>query len=309
MEPVKQPEQHHRNDRDRGAEIKFYEALIDTNLNGQVYYDVHVGKQVDLFAWVMNRGRCAIEVKGGRHWISDGKWHCKERDGNERELENSPPEGAMSRALAIRDAMRKRLDGHEPWITVLLALPDMAKEDAEIAKFASDHRVHVLWGLNDLEEQLRAVVSKYGDYEPFDELDVRAELAALNRELAPSEWLERKERPETADDSDPAPPQPDRQMPAPALETDESSAARYSFVIHNEGTVIICGAADETLAALVQALQRESENNDATPQVATGHLPVDPFDDLDDTSAEEPDPFGEAAVVVGFGDDDYDPFS
>ena len=73
--------------------------------------------------------------------------------------------------------------------------------------------------------------------------------------------------------------------------------------------MIIFGAADETLAALVQALQRESENKDATPQAATGHVPADPFDDLDDTSAEEPDPFGEAAAVVGFDDDDYDPFS
>ena len=309
MEPVKQPEQHHREDRDRGAEIKFYQALIDTNLNGQVFYDVHVGKQVDLFAWVMNRARCAIEVKGSRHWIQNGRWYCKERGGNEHAPRNSPPEDAFARAMAVRDAMRDRLDGHEPWITVLLALPDMAKEDAEIAKFASDHRVHVLWGLNDLEEQLRAVVSKYGEYEPFDELDVRAELAALNREPAPPEWLERKERREAAEDRDPASPQPGRHLPAPALETDESSAARCSFVIHNEGTVIICGAADETLAALVHALQSEPENKDATPQAATGDVPADPFDDLDDPSPEEPDPFGEAAVVLGFDDDDYDPFS
>lgn len=309
MEPVKQPEQHHREDRDRGAEIKFYQALIDTDLDGQVYYDVHVGKQVDVFAWVMNRGRCAIEVKGGRHWIRDGKWYCMERDGNERALGNSPPEDAMSRALAIRDVMRKRLDGHEPWITVLLALPDTAKEDAEIAKFASDHRVHVLWGLNDLAEQLRAIVSKYGEYEPFDELDVRAELAALNREPAPPEWLARKETRQAAEDHGPTSRQLDQQMPATALETDESSAARYSFVIHNEGTVIICGAADESLAALAHALQRESEDKVAPPHVVTDHVLADPFDDGDDRLAEEPDPFGEAIVVAGFDDDAYDPFS
>ena len=309
MEPVKQPEQHHREDRDRRAEIKFYEALIDIDLRGQVYYDLRVGRQVDLFAWIMDRSRCAIEVKGSQHWIKDNSWYCKERGGKERELRNSPPEDAFARAMAVRDTVRCRIDGHEPWITAVLALPDMPEEDPTITDFASDYRVRVIWGLDDLEKQIRAIVDEYGEFVPFDELDVRAELAALNREPAPPEWLERKERREAAEDRDPASPQPDQKIPAPALETDESPAARYSFVIHNEGTVIICGAADETLAPLFHAVQREPENKDATPQAATGHVPADPFDDLDDPSPEEPDPFGEAAAVVGFDDDDYDPFS
>ena len=153
-----------------------------------------------------------LEVKGSRHWIQNGRWYCKERGGKERAPQNSPPEDAFARAMAVRDTVRDRLNGHETWITVLLALPDMVKEDPEITKFASDHRVHVLWGLNDLEEQLRTVVSKYGEYEPFDELDVRAELAALNREPAPPEWLERKERPEAEDVRDPTSWQPEQKF-------------------------------------------------------------------------------------------------
>ena len=306
MEPVKQPEEHHRKDRDRQAEIKFYEALIDTDLDGQVCYDVHVGKQVDLFAWVMNRARCAIEVKGSRHWISDGKWICKEKDGNELELENSPPEDAMSRALATRDAMRKRLDGHKPWITVLLALPDMAKEDADIAKFASDHRVHVLWGLNDLGEQLRAVVSKYGDYEPFDELDMSAELAALNRAPAPPEWLARKHERDNNEDREPASHHPGHQAPSVPVELDPSPAARYFFTIHNEGTLIICGGVDEMLAAMGDARTCESGYGNVPPQTAANRSSMDSVDDAG-IASEEADLYGEATTEAQF--DDYDPFS
>lgn len=74
MEPIKKPEEGQRADQSLRAEGAFYDALLSVDSEGRVYYDVRVGKQVDMFFWLTNQWRCAVEVKGGQHMVKHGIW-------------------------------------------------------------------------------------------------------------------------------------------------------------------------------------------------------------------------------------------
>ena len=118
MEPVKEPTQDQRDDPNLRAEIAFYDALTRLDLDGSVYYEVRVGKQVDAFAWFKDQWRGAFEVKGGQHLVKDRSWYLRETNGNFTKLDTSPPDQALAAAMAVRDTIKERLHGHQPWINV-----------------------------------------------------------------------------------------------------------------------------------------------------------------------------------------------
>ena len=311
MEPVKEPSQDQRNDPNLRAEIAFYDALINVDLEGAAYYDVRVGKQVDAFAWFTDLWRCAIEVKGGQHMVKDGAWYSRETDGNFIKLETSPPEQALAGALAVRDTIKGRLEGQNVWINVILVLPDMPAEDEDIREYANDRKVKVIWGLDRLEEQLLRIIDEQPDRNPPDQLDILAELAALNRSAPPQQWLTRR-----AARNGPLVP---KEFPGlPMRSSEPASGARvgapapptYSFEIHNNGTLNIY-LADSELSPFRSDVPDSgitgSESpamNEPGPSTATS---VDDGGGIDAQPHLEPDPFGEPIVEDGF--DDYDPFS
>lgn len=118
VEPVKEPTQDQRDDPNLRAEIAFYDALTRLDLDGSVYYEVRVGKQVDAFAWFKDQWRGAFEVKGGQHLVKDRSWYLRETNGNFTKLDTSPPDQALAAAMAVRDTIKERLHGHQPWINV-----------------------------------------------------------------------------------------------------------------------------------------------------------------------------------------------
>ena len=67
MEPIKSPDEQQREDPDLRADLALYDALIASGLAGKVYFDLHVGHQVDVFAWIPGQGRLAFEAKGSLH--------------------------------------------------------------------------------------------------------------------------------------------------------------------------------------------------------------------------------------------------
>ena len=240
MESVKEPTQDQRNDPNLRAEIAFYDALTGVNLDGSVYYDVRVGRQVDAFAWFIGKWRGAFEVKGGQHMAKDDSWYLRETNGNFIKLDTSPPDQALAAAMAVRDTIKERLHGHQPCINVVLVLPDMPAEDYDISQYAKDHRVGVIWGLENLETQLLGMISAQPDWTPPDELDIQAESAALNRSTPPQQWLARK-----AGQDDAAAPSQSQRLPvqsgglAPSPGVNGAVSPTYSFEIHNHGSLNI----------------------------------------------------------------------
>lgn len=310
MEPVKEPTQEQRNNPSLRAEIAFYDALTGVSLDGSVYYDVRVGKQVDAFAWFEDQWRGAIEVKGGQHMVRDGFWYCRETDGKYTKLETSPPDQAVAAAMAVRDTIKRRLHGHQPWINAVLVLPDMATKDSDISQYAKDHRVGVIWGLANLQTQLLGIIAAQHDWNPPDELDIQAESSALNRSTPPQQWLARK----AAQDDAAAPSQSQGlpvqfNGPAPNRGVHAGGSPIYSFEIHNHGTLNLYLCDCQLSALKSDAFGPESasvQSPDAivpNPPVAAPHDGI-AFDAPPDL---EPDPF--EGPLVGDVPDDYDPFS
>ena len=305
MESMKEPDESQRADKALRAEIKFYDALIAAGQAGWVYYDVRVGRQIDSYFWILNQWRGAVEVKGDQHMVKDGIWYRRESDGEMTRLKNSPPDQAIAGAMAVRDAVRRRLEGHEFWINVILALPDMAVEDAEIEEFAGDRKVKVIWGTDNIEEQLLRIIADQPDRDPPDELDVLAELAALDRRAPPPEWQSRKASRGSSDDFTPSTkPSQFSGNPVSSAGKDAPVSAMYSFVINNRGTVNINVLDLGMLTAQTNGPAGETERGDAGPTVQPR-----PFADGDFAApvTAEVDPFGPAVVDDGF--DDADPFS
>ena len=136
MEPIREPDQQQREDPSLRADIALYDALVDSNLPGKVYFDLNVRHQVDVFAWIPGQGRFAFEAKGSLHWIEDGQWRYLDSKHNTSELRSTPADQARSGALAASDALEDRLDGHKPWIHAVLVLTNVNDPDDDISRHA-----------------------------------------------------------------------------------------------------------------------------------------------------------------------------
>ena len=310
MEPVKEPTQEQRNNPSLRAEIAFYDALTGVSLDGNVYYDLRVGKQVDVFAWFKDQWRGAFEVKGGQHVVRDGFWHLRETDGNYTNLETSPPDQAVAAAMAVRDTIKRRLHGHQPWINAILVLPDMPAADAAISRYAKDRKVAVIWGLANLQTQLQGIIAAQHDRNPPDELDIQAESAALNGSTPPQKWSARK----AAHDDAAAPSQSQglpvqSSGPTPNRGVHAGGSPMYSFEIHNHGTLnlYLCDCPLSALKSDAFGLESASVQS---PNAIVPNPPVAAPDDgiaFDAPPDPVPDPF--EGCPAGDLPDDYDPFS
>ena len=230
MESIKSPDEQQREDPDLRADLALYDALIASGLAGKVYFDLHVGHQVDVFAWIQGQGRLAFEAKGSLHWLEEGLWRYLNRERTVSEAHPTPADQARKGALAASDALENRLDGHKPWIHAVLVLTDMSDPDVDISQFAKDRHVHVIWGLNDIATQLQEITRKAKDYHPPTELDIQAEAAAFDYRTPPPNWQPR------------VPAGRSVETPAGTRTTsvaEPASISSNSTVIYNYGTVII----------------------------------------------------------------------
>lgn len=314
MEPVKEPTEEQRNDPSLRAEIAFYDALTAVNLDGSVYYDVRVGRQVDAFAWVRDRWRGAAEVKGGQHMVKDGNWYRRETNGNFTKLDTSPPDQAFAAALAVRDTLKRRLNGHKTWINVILALPNMPSEDPAIKEYAKDRNVNVIWGLENLQAQLLGIISAQTDWYPPDELDILAESAALDRKAPPEQWLNRKAAQDDAAASSQShrlPAQSGGPASGPGVDPGVNAAVSptYSFEIHNHGTLNIY-LSDSQLSAFGSD---QSGSASVAVESPAANIPSSSAGAVDDgVEIDAPPDLGPDPIEgrrVGDLPDDYDPFS
>ena len=244
MHIIRGPLDEHRQNPAARAEIQFFDAMAAADIPGSIIYNLNVGHQVDLFDWTYRGGRHAYEVKGGQHWIEDGRWYCQGRDGTVTEMLYTPVEQAMRAALAASDALEKRLNGHKPWINAVLALVDMPEPDPAIAECAKDHHVQLICGLNDLEEQYRKLAEDNPTYNPPADLDVEAEAAAFDRRNPPEGWAppgngRRRSAGNGRRSALAAAPGPAAADRAPTGPAAAPASVSIHIHIHNEGTVII----------------------------------------------------------------------
>ena len=278
MEALKEPNEQQRDDHSLRADIALYDALIASNLPGKVHFDLNVRHQVDVFAWIPGKGRFAFEAKGSLHWIEDGRWRYLDSKNRVSEARPTPADQARNGALAASDAFEDRLNGHKPWIHAVLVLTNVNDPDDDIARLAEDRRVHVIWGVEDLERQLMDIINIARDYHPPTELDIEAEAAAFDYRSPPPNWQPRATAGRVAETAAAGPPQ--------AKAAEPVAAPGVTISIMNYGTIIF----QPTPSLGDRGLPPQSAGFDALPQKtcdatatpgSSGDVagPDDPFDD------------------------------
>ena len=150
-----------RRDPKRRAERRIYEALAGSDRRGFVYYEWRKGYEqieLDFAVWIEGLGRFALQVKGGQYALIDGDWYLKTREGL-RLITSCPLDEAKLAALDLHDDSKERACAlYNPFVIPVVAFPDMTEPDPSIASLARRKGVYLVWGAENLLEDLEEIV-------------------------------------------------------------------------------------------------------------------------------------------------------
>ena len=143
----------------RRAERRIYEALAGSDRQGFGYYEWRRGYErieLDFAVWIVDLGRFALQVKGGRYLLIDGEWYLKTRNGLVP-IETSPLDEAWLAALELHDEIEERgATRYNPYVIPVLVFGDM-EPDPVIERLARRKGVYLVWRTDDLVADLNAV--------------------------------------------------------------------------------------------------------------------------------------------------------
>ena len=145
----------------RRAEQRLYDQLEQSEVPGYVLYEAKPNRkqpQLDFAIWMQDIARVAAQCKGGIYELDRGKWYLHSIRG--REPQDSPVFQAWDAGMAMRATIERRI-GRGVFVIVVLVFPDM-KHDPVISNHAMDHNVSVVFGHENLVDQLIDLTAKYG---------------------------------------------------------------------------------------------------------------------------------------------------
>ena len=173
---------HRRGDPLRRAEARVFAALQSINRPGFAYYEWQRDKrhrQLDFALWIEGVGRFGLEVKGGWYFLIRGVWYLKNRrTGRLERLSNCPLEQVSDATMSLYKEVTEKLGGPN-YFTPTLLFPDLAS-DPDIAARAERSHVHLIWGLELMEERLPAIAAAAGVLYPPTAADIRQEVLAVS---------------------------------------------------------------------------------------------------------------------------------
>ena len=171
-----------RGDPLRGAETRVFTALKAIDRPGFAYYEWQRDKQhrqLDFALWIEGVGRFGLEVKGGWYVLIRGVWYLKNRrTGRLERLSNCPLEQVSDATMSLYKEVTEKLGGPN-YFTPTLLFPDLAWDPAIAARAERSH-VHLIWGLERLEERLAAIAAAAGVRYPPTAAEIRQEVLAVS---------------------------------------------------------------------------------------------------------------------------------
>ena len=176
---------HRRDDPKRRAELAVYEELAQSNTPGRALYEVRPidsAPQLDFAVWLQGTALYGLQVKGGHYVAEGGTWYLETANG--RLTKPSPLTETWDAAMAIHDAISARLH-RQTYIIPVLVMPDM-EPDPVIEEAAAAHRVHVLWGTDQLVEDLQGLVRDQRIFSPPTARGIQEEAEQMMPGLAES---------------------------------------------------------------------------------------------------------------------------
>ena len=203
-------DQDRRQDPKRAAEARVYDALQNLDHGGCGIYEFRYrrgGREVDVALWLDGLARFAVQVKGGQYDMDEtGQWHLVRSDGR-RDTVGSPLSATVDACMEMRNAVREAT-GFQTFVVGVLVFPDMLRNES-MERAALNHKhVHIVWGLDDLSQDLRRIATREETITHPPEPDhSRNEWEAANRiqyrqDGAPREAAAAKESPATDPASD-----------------------------------------------------------------------------------------------------------
>ena len=176
----------------RRAEQRVYEALAGICLRGFVYYEWRRGyeyTEVDFILWLEGLGRFALQVKGGVYFLEDGEWFLRTRDGV-KAIKTSPLDETWLAMLDLHDDIaEKARTPYDPFVVPVLIFPDM-DPNAAIEKLASRKGVYLVWGTENLLQNLEEIVRSRGLSESLSAERIKREVCAATDGLVRLEEAE-----------------------------------------------------------------------------------------------------------------------
>ena len=150
---------HRRNDPKRRSEAIVYDQLAQSNHPGQTIYELKLAPEipeVDFFTWFQDRGRFAIQVKGGLYSVNGTNWRLETIHGIEKV--DCPVTQTKDAANAVRDTIYQVL-GFKVFIIPVLIFTDTPPDPA-IEQWGYRRGVKVLFGADDLVDRLLALAEE-----------------------------------------------------------------------------------------------------------------------------------------------------
>ena len=130
--------------------------------------------------------RIALQVKGGRYILIEGRWHLETDAG--RESTPCPLAQTRDGAFSIQDAVWEEMTRRIYLIPVLL-FPDM-EPDPDIEDRAAHDITRILWGSHDLVNRLLQLAAEVGVKYPPTRERIRREAAVVSPGLCLPDALE-----------------------------------------------------------------------------------------------------------------------
>ena len=143
----------------RQVELTVYRHLEACDAPGVAIYAARLDRsctECDFAIWLTDVARFGVQVKGGHYTVERGVWYLGTPAGPERMP--SPMKQCWDPAMGLNRFLQGRIKSYRnPFIVPVLVFPDM-DENEEIEAWASQSRIHVLWGSDRLREGLIEMV-------------------------------------------------------------------------------------------------------------------------------------------------------
>ena len=171
--PTMFPE-HRRTDPTRQAELRVYNELLNSDLDGLAVYGSKPtpnSPEVDNAIWLPNNARLSDEVKGGAYSLQGGEWMLHSVGGPK--VVDSPVVQARDAAIGMRTAIKEIL-GRAVYVYAVLQFTDMEPDNHILAQ-ANRHQVHVVWGVEGLPARLIEIAGSKKILVPPAETEIEEE--------------------------------------------------------------------------------------------------------------------------------------
>ena len=130
--------------------------------------------------WMEGVGRFAIQVKGSQYCYERGRWHLRRPNGT-WQIKPCPLSQTWDAALALVQSARDAT-GIQTFVLPVLIFTDAAP-DERTRRRVERSKIHAVWGVTDLMNELVAIARRVAIRTPPTESEIRKEFRALTGDV------------------------------------------------------------------------------------------------------------------------------